>query len=188
MTTWLTLRVPDTEVNATTDAIKLRAVTQCGARLEATRDGVDIYFSQYGSAKLTQDQILYCQQTAGLDFDGALGQEYYLILPISVANANVPVGFPDRTYIDENEQEVIRKVKDYVAFYRISQDGLTALVRCTHTLTNEDTSGVSLDPDDFVLWYNVAMNQSVHTAISPDGLIEHAQAEVLLNTTYTVPE
>jgi len=181
MTDWLTLNINSDEWTdeMTTIAVKAAALMYSG--------DAQFNFTYEQTKQITQAQIEYCVNN-GVDLSGILGNPYFIILPIAIANSNVPVGFPDRTYIDENEQVIVRKIKDYVANYRVSQDGLTALVRCTHKPTNEDTCGISLTVDEFILWLNAARNQSVHTEIAGQYLIELDQALTLLEGDYAIPE
>lgn len=189
MDVWLTATFTKDKFTATHDTICQALMSRCGAVVQPRLDGsVEYHLSKAGTKQLKQADILTLQQDADMDLSGKLFEEYYLILPVSTALDPVPEGFPDRTYLDDDEVEQVRTVIDYVAWYRVSTNGLAALVRCTHKVNNEDTSGISLDPDNFKLWHDVAMAQSVHTAVQPDGLIESVQAVELMTGNYTEEE
>ena len=185
MDTWLKATFTKDKFTATHDTICQALMSRCGAVVEPQLSGAVAYhISQAGTKQLTQANILTLQQDVDMTLEGKLFEAYYMIVPSSVASANMPEGFPDRTYLDEEGVEVIRKVQDYIAWYQVSTDGLTALLRCTHKMTNESTSGVALDPDNFKLWYDIAQTFPEHIAICPDGLIESTQATELLAGDY----
>jgi len=156
-------------------------------RMQFEGDSAIIPFTEADELRLTLEHF---QTAYNAGFKVQQGQ-FYIEAPIGQLNTQIPVDWPDSTYLAEDGETVVnRTFEDYAAARAISLDGTKVCLRCGHVrsplaegeyinLTGESVlypgvNMVSLTHEELVKWAQLAGLANVMVASEGRALLASA--------------